>query len=291
MRDIGKYRRGLLLFLGLAAALFVAAGCGQPRQARARTSGTMSHAPSSTVYCPPSTGGGAMCYEVTPAPAWQTVAGKTVILDPGHGGNDEGTAHFGLKEKDINLDLAVRTAGLLRSRGANVIMTRNSDVFIPLPERSAIANRNPNATFVSIHVNASSSNPNAAGVETFVLSKDLSDAERGQAAVDKFKANGSDSVQAKQALANLAVKSRSRSPALAASLQRSLTTRLGEADRGVKPGNLAVLRETYFGPAVLVEVGFLTNARTAEHMRGEEWRRRTSEALCEGICEFLQRPE
>lgn len=290
MRHIRENRRPLFLLMGVIAALLTAAGCKQSQPvSRYRSSGA-SRAPASAVYCPPATYGDAMCYEVTPAPAWQTVVGKTVILDPGHGGNDEGTAHFGLREKDINLELALRTASLLRARGANVVLTRNADVFILLPERSAIANRHPNATFVSIHVNASSSNPNAAGVETFVLSKEFSDADRSQAAVAKFNTGG-DSVQAKQALANLTVKSRSRGPALASALQRSLTSRLGEIDRGVKPGNLAVLRETYFGPAVLVEVGFLTHARTAERMRGEEWRRRTAEALCEGICEFLQKPE
>ncbi len=75
---------------------------------------------------------------------------------------------------------------------------------------------------------------------------------------------------------------------MAGSLQRSLCVRLGENDRGVRSKDLAVLRETYFGPAALVEVGFMSNPRTAQRMKTDEWRRRTSEALSEGICEFLR---
>lgn len=262
-----------------AVMLFAAAGC---RRTPPTAGGSAQPCPS--VPVPP-------CDAVVAAPAWRTVVGRTVILDPGHGGQDEGTSHFGLKEKDINLDLALRTAALLRARGANVVLTRSADVFIPLPERSAIANRNINATFVSIHVNASGANPNAAGVETFVLTKDRTDEERAAALAGKYRADGADPAQAQQALADLAAQSRKRGESLASSLQRSLVARLGETDRGVKPGNLAVLRETYFAAAALVEVGFLTNARSAEQMRTDEWRRRTSEALCEGICEFLQRPE
>ncbi|MDR1745092.1 MAG: N-acetylmuramoyl-L-alanine amidase, partial [Planctomycetota bacterium] len=167
---------------------------------------------------------------------------------------------------------------------------RSADAFVSLPERSAIANRHPNATLVSIHVNAAANSPGADGVETFVLSREFSDTDRSRVAASRFRANGDSSVQGKQALANLAVASRNRGPALAGSLQHSLTRRLGEPDRGVKQKDLAVLRETYFGPAVLVEVGFLTNPRSADRMRTDQWRARASEALCEGICGFLQQP-
>lgn len=231
-----------------------------------------------------------IAYQPAPAASWQAVSGKTVILDAGHGGNDEGACHFGLREKDVNLDLANRTAALLRARGCTVIMTRSSDSFVPLPERSALANRYPNAAMVSIHVNSAPGNPGVDGVETFVLSSEFSDKERARTAARRFKANGDSSVQGKQALANLAVSSKNRGPALAESLQRSLTGRLGESNRGVKQRDLAVLRETYFGPAALVEVGFMTNPRTADRMRTDAWRTRTSEALCEGICSFLQQP-
>ena len=287
MRYEEKLGRHMVYVLVLAVVSMTVSGCRQ-QQPTGRSPRTVSSYRGSdgAEYCPPG-----YIPAGPPAVVWRTVSGRTVILDPGHGGDDLGTNHFGLREKDINLDLAHRTAAMLRARGANVIMTRSSDVFIPLPERSAIANRNPNAAFVSIHVNASGSNPNAVGVETFVLSGEFTDAQRSQTVATRFRNGGDDSIQAKQALANLAVRSRAQGPTLAASIQRQMCGRLGETDRGVKPGNLAVLRETYFGPAVLVEVGFLTHQPTAERMRTEDWRRRTAEALCEGICDFLQRPE
>ncbi len=292
-------RRAAVL-LGAVLTLALAAGCGSQPSPRRTASSRAPYAPSSPYAVAPSPAGApsitvlppaqsAYC-PPAPAPSGAGVAeaaGKTVILDAGHGGHDAGTAHFGLREKDINLDLALRTGALLRARGVNVIMTRAADQFIPLPERSAIANRCPNATLVSIHVNAAPNNPSASGVETFVLSPEFTDQERGRFVAERYRMNGRDSEQGRQALANLAVQSRSRGPALASSLQKSLTSALGEPDRGVKPKNLAVLRETYFGPAALVEVGFLTNPRSAQKMASADWRARTAAALADGIAAFL----
>lgn len=294
----GMTMRKMKTLAAAALLLTLAAGCGGQRPARrtaTRTPYTPSYTapapqmPAPTIILPPASSTQAYC---PPEPAAGTaaaasVAGRTVILDAGHGGHDEGTSHFGLREKDISLDLTLRTAALLRARGANVILTRSADQFVPLPERSAIANRCPNATLVSIHVNAAPGNPQAAGVETFVLSQEFTDQERGRIASERYRMNGQDSTQGRQALANLATQSRSRGPALASSLQKSLCGRLGETNRGVKPKNLAVLRETYFGPAALVEVGFLTNAQSARRMATEDWRRRTAEALADGIGSFL----
>lgn len=227
-------------------------------------------------------------YDAPAEPALGQASGRTVILDAGHGGDDPGASHFGLREKDVNLDLAVRTANILRQNGCNVVLTRSSDVFVPLPDRSAEANKHPNAVFVSIHCNATANNPEASGIETFILTGEITDTSRAATVRNKYKMGGVDSVRGKEALATLASQSRKKGPALAGSLQRSLAARLGEADRGVQSKNLAVLRETYFGPAALVEVGFLSNPRTAQRMQTDEWRRRTSEALAEGICGFLR---
>jgi N-acetylmuramoyl-L-alanine amidase len=225
------------------------------------------------------------------APVYRPVAGKTVIIDAGHGGDDHGASHYGLREKDINLDLANRTAKALQAQGVAVLMTRRNDSFVSLPERSAFANRSPNAVFVSIHVNASDGNPNASGIETFLLTSTQSDAERSVKALARYRASDPDPVRGKQALANLTAHCRTRGPVLAESVQKNLVARMGAVDRGVKTGNLAVLRETYFCPAILVEVGFLTNHPTALSMRTDEWRRRTAEALAEGIVDYLRQPE
>ncbi len=281
------------------AVLALAIGCGGSRRpARAYSSARARGVP--TAYGAPQAPAAARTIVLPPAqqpvpmqpPPEQSfaaagVAGKSVILDAGHGGHDEGASHFGLREKDINLDLALRTAALLRARGVTVIMTRQTDQFIPLPERSATANRSPNAALVSIHVNAAPSSPQASGIETFVLSQEFTDQERGRLVAARYRMNGQDTAQGRQALANLAQTSRSRGPALASSLQKSLCNRLGEPDRGVKTKNLAVLRETYFGPAALVEVGFLTNPRSAQRMTTDDWRRRAAEALADGIAAFL----
>ena len=294
-----KFHLAVRRRIGIAAAIIVAlaavAGCQSarsgPRDAAKASAPMSSRSPVVAAAVPappqPTVIQPDLAYYAPPVTAWQGAAGKTVILDAGHGGHDTGARHFGLQEKDINLELALRTATLLRSRGCNVVLTRSSDAFVPLPERSAIANRHPNAVFVSIHVNAVENNPGICGVETFVLSSGQSDSERGQAAAGRFRAQGMEADAGRQALANLAAQSSSRGPALASSLQRTLCGRLGEADRGVKRKNLAVLRETYFGPAALVEVGFMTNPRSAAQMHTEDWRRRTSEALCDGIVNFL----
>ncbi|MCC8179482.1 MAG: N-acetylmuramoyl-L-alanine amidase [Planctomycetes bacterium] len=270
-----------------AIALLVASGCPQGGRVGPPPPRRMGQAPE---YCPPV----AVQPEslpvtvMEPAPSFQPIAGQTVILDAGHGGQDLGAAHFGLREKDINLDLTLRTAALLRSRGVAVQLTRQSDVSVSLPERSAFANKYPNAVLVSIHVNASAKNPAARGIETFVLSPQFTDADRSRTIASRFRVSGTDSVQSAQALANLAATCRAKGPALASALQQSMTSRLGEPDRGVKTANLSVLRETYFCPAVLVEVGFLTNPATAQRMATEQWRRLTAEALADGIAAFLR---
>lgn len=288
-------RRGIVIASAVAVALAVLAGCRSARpeyQAAASVPAPVHARPSTAVVVAPAAPTVTviqpdLAYYAPPVTSWRGAAGKTVILDAGHGGHDTGARHYGLQEKDINLDLTLRTANLLRSRGCNVVLTRSADAFVPLPERSAIANRYPNAVFVSIHVNATENNPAVCGIETFVLSSGQPDPGRGQTAAARFRAQGMDAMEGRQALANLATQSSSRAPALASSLQRTLCGRLGEPDRGVKQKNLAVLRETYFGPAALVEVGFMSNPRSAAQMNTEDWRRRTSEALCDGITGFL----
>ncbi len=223
-----------------------------------------------------------------PAPAWQPVAGRVVILDAGHGGDNLGANYFGLAEKDITLDLAKRTAQRLQAMGVNVRMTRQTDVFVPLAERSAFANKNPNAVFISIHCNASAQNPQATGIETYILSKQFSDDEQCRKALARYSVTGRDKTQSRQQLESLTRVCRAEGPILAASMQKSLVTKLGDRDRGIKPGNLAVLRETYFCPAVLVEVGFLSNYQTARKMSTPSWRDMTSLALAEGIVGYLQ---
>lgn len=223
------------------------------------------------------------------APTWRPAAGREVILDPGHGGNNFGAHYFGLMEKDVNLLLAKRTAALLQAQGVVVHLTRQNDVFIPLADRSAYANKRPNALFVSIHCNASDKNPQASGVETYVLSKQFSDDEQCRRALARYNITGRDKTSSRQDLERLTRVCRAEGPTLADTIQKTLVARIGGPDRGVKTANLAVLRETFFCPAVLVEVGFISHYPTAQKMATAAWRDQTAQALAQGIVVHLQR--
>ena len=78
---------------------------------------------------------------------------RTVVIDPGHGGKDSGVAHYGLREKDLNLDVALRLRPKLQAAGFHTVMTRTSDVFIPLETRAAISNSHASVFYISIHFN------------------------------------------------------------------------------------------------------------------------------------------
>jgi len=149
---------------------------------------------------------------------------KTIVIDAGHGGSDPGAVSHGRLEKDDNLNLALAVARRLEEQGQQVIMTRRGDVFVSLAERSAISNRNNTDLFVSIHRNAAAS-PSANGVENFVHTNATpAETQYAQTVLDEVVRAGV------------------------------------QSNRGVKRGNFAVLRETR-APAMLLEMGFLTNDR------------------------------
>lgn len=222
----------------------------------------------------------------------------TVILDPGHGGRDTGTVGNGLREKDVVLDIALRTAEILRRHGAKVILTRGTDRFISLEQRSRIANSTPGAIFVSIHANAAAKNAPGrhliSGVETYVLSG-VSEAYRvGKASrkydLEEATVNGVRKMRPakeRRVMAGLSRTARTNSRALAKFVQNSLLL-LGEKDRKVKGKNLHVLRENYFTPAILTEVGFLTNAQTARKLANAAVREKFATAIAVGIARYLQ---
>ena len=144
----------------------------------------------------------------------EALAVKTVVLDPGHGGRDNGARWGGVSEKDLNLDVAKRVEALLKKRGIPVAMTRRSDVYVSIEARAAKANRYKDSLFVSIHFNAVT-DKSITGIETFYLS--------------------------------------TRGSKLANSIQRRLAKRIRTNDRGTKKHHYAVLRKTR-GVAVLVAV-------------------------------------
>jgi len=149
---------------------------------------------------------------------------RTIVIDAGHGGSDSGAVFGGRREKDDTLRLALAVQRLLQAQGQRVIMTRSTDVFVPLAERSAISNRNNADIFVSIHRN-SSANTTANGVENYIFTT--------APTVDMMYAHN-----VLDEVVNAGVQN----------------------NRGVIRGNFAVLRNTN-APAMLLEMGFISNAR------------------------------
>lgn len=218
-----------------------------------------------------------------------------VVLDPGHGGEDSGARGArGLVEKDVALEVAKQLARRLRARGLTVVMTRDRDVFVPLEERTSIANDARGDLFVSIHANAARS-ASPRGIETYFVSLEASDAEAKKVAELENQALGatpsalgrSDPLSAilGDMMSTLATQEANDFAKLA---QREL----GEVDsvpsRGVKQAPFVVLMGVQM-PACLVEVGFLTN-RADEGALGTPRRRAAlADALARAVDEFGRR--
>jgi N-acetylmuramoyl-L-alanine amidase len=214
-----------------------------------------------------------------------------IVIDPGHGGHDTGTiGPNGLQEKDLVLDVGKRLGKLLEARlGADVIYTRQDDIFIPLETRTAIANQEQADLFVSIHAN-SSHDPDARGVETYYLnftsnSDALEVAARENAVSDKSIHELQDLVK-KIALKEKIEESRE----FASDVQRSLHSGLamkspGLRDRGVKKAPFIVLIGANM-PSILAEISFVSNPTDARKLRTAEYRQRIAESLYKGISKY-----
>jgi len=195
---------------------------------------------------------------------------KTVVLDPGHGGHDRGaTSRFGF-EKDFALDVALRARPLLEKAGYKVVMTRATDVFIPLEQRPAVANDIPNSIFVSIHFNSSSTNADARGFEIF------SCAPRGAPATNDAMPRERDLREEPGNAIDLP------SGALACSVFHALLGQVPMVDRGVKHARFAVLRLST-QPAVLIECGFVSNNAESTLISSAAWRTHVAEAIVDGV--------
>jgi len=212
-----------------------------------------------------------------------------IVVDAGHGGWDLGTVgRKGLLEKDVVLEIAQRLGKLLESRlGAEVILTRKDDNYIPLDERAGIANQSQADLFVSVHANYSDL-PSARGVETYYTNffsspsaKDVEAREDGTVA----------KTTAMAALSPVDLHDRiEQSRRLAASVQRSLYGTLsvqnpGLRDRGVKEASYVVLTETAM-PGILAEVSFVSSPTDEQKLRSDGYREQIAEALYKGIARY-----
>ena len=213
-----------------------------------------------------------------------------VVIDAGHGGHDPGARVKGLNEADVTLDVAQRLEKLLlKQPGVEVVMTRRTNVYIPLEERTAIANRSGADLFLSIHVNASR-NPKARGIETYYLNfapdpEAEAIAARENAGSSKTMHHLPDIVKA-IALNNKIDESRD----FASLVQTAMMDRLRKANTqarnlGVKQAPFMVLIGATM-PSVLAEMSFLTNRQEAMLLKTAAYRQAIAEALLAGISKY-----
>lgn len=230
------------------------------------------------------TGGNSAFYEGSDFPGNFNL--KTVVIDPGHGGHDAGATRNKVYEKDIVLDVSKKLAELLRSKTKlNVIMTRSSDVFIPLPQRTSIANRYPadSTLFISIHCNASRSRVGGRGTETYVFDLEATDAEARALASRENEGEPMDLTMILSHCYHTGTEPYSLD--VARRVQRSLTTKLDFDNRGVRRAPFYVLAGTKM-PAILVELAYISNTEEREKLQSETFRQKIAEALYEAIIGF-----
>jgi N-acetylmuramoyl-L-alanine amidase len=213
-----------------------------------------------------------------------------IVIDPGHGGHDPGATGKGLTEAALVLDVALRLEKLLSSvEGVEVILTRRTDDFVPLQERTAIANREGADLFLSIHANANS-NPLAQGIETYFLNFATSGAAAAVAARENA-ASGQPMAALPDLVKSIALHNKvDESRDLAVYIQSGLARKLQPANRNLK--NLGVKQAPFVVligaamPSVLAEISFLTNPQDLTLVRTPAYRQRIAEGLFDAIRKY-----
>lgn len=202
---------------------------------------------------------------------------RRVVIDVGHGGKDTGACNHehGLTEKELAMDVSIRLKQLLEKVGFEVELTRRSDRYVPLEERSKAANRSNADLFISLHFNsAASSKP--CGFETFALTPQYqpSTSNPKPTAKDAERFSGNDNDPWNMLAAYY--------------VQRGLVEGVQAPDRGVKRARFLVLKELN-SPGVLVELGFLSHKETAQRVRSAKYRESLAQSLCRGILDYRER--
>jgi N-acetylmuramoyl-L-alanine amidase len=218
---------------------------------------------------------------------------RRIVIDAGHGGHDPGTiGRGGLQEKDLVLDVAQRLERLIRAelKGAEVVMTRSTDVFIPLEERTAIANTRKADLFLSIHANSSRSS-RARGIETYFLNLAMNPHAEEVAAREN--AISEATIKDLQNLARaITLNSKiDESRDFAASVQRAMVDSLRSAypavqDRGVHTAPFYVLIGANM-PSILAEIAFVSHPDEEKLLKRAEFRDRIARSLLEGVRTYL----
>ena len=274
---------------------------GRAAPAPAQRSGSATPAPSRAAALPPPPAAAPLAAPEPPATnragnyslARQLgLTARRIVIDAGHGGHDPGTiGRRGLQEKDLVLDVALRLDRLVRQElQTDVILTRSTDVFVPLEERTAIAIEKGADLFVSIHANASR-NPAARGIETYYLS--FAKTPHAEAVAARENAISPATLKDLQNLVKaITLNSKiDESRDLAASIQESMVSGAGElhetSDRGVHTAPFYVLIGAKM-PAVLAEIGFVTHPEDEKRLTTPQYREMIARSLLRGLRGYLE---
>lgn len=248
---------------------------------------------SPAVTTPPST----ITIPTTPAGTGRRTGRKTIVVDPGHGGKDPGAAANGVTEKNVNLAIGLELEKVLRAQGYNVIMTRRTDVYLKLQERTDIANNANADLFVSVHVNALPSKKSMTGFEIYIMALPTD-----KDAMNLAKIENREYVEGKgfdvenvdrrtemllRILGDMQQNNKiSESTDFAASLYNA-GARNGLPMRRVAQAPFFVLRGAGM-PAVLLETGFVTNASEARLLTTQNYQQKIAQAMASGIMNYLK---
>ena len=231
-------------------------------------------------------------------PASSKEAPFVVVVDPGHGGDQDGAlSPEGLREKDLTLQIAQRVGAALRKRGVRVVLTRTGDLSVPLANRAAIANGIQADLFLSIHLNSmptAEARQHASGVETYFLSADATDAHATAVAAreNADRIAGEDALDPADPVAAILsdladADSLSGSSRVAYCLHERLVTVLGAEDRGVKQAPFYVLAGARM-PAALLELGFISHESDAARLVTRPYQERIADAVAEAVQAYRQ---
>jgi N-acetylmuramoyl-L-alanine amidase len=218
---------------------------------------------------------------------------RSIVIDAGHGGRDPGAVgrRLRIKEKDVTLSMAKKLKRILEDSGIKVTMTREKDVFIPLPERARIANSSGADLFVSVHVNASRSS-SLSGFECYYLSEATDDNAR---AIEAFE-NATLTTDEEAAVEHSSsldktlwdmklTENRRESAELSNFICKSVESNLTTRNRGTRTARFYVLKYTRI-PAVLVETGYISNKFEELKFRDENYVNRIADVIAKGILSY-----
>ncbi len=217
---------------------------------------------------------------------------RRIVIDPGHGGHDPGTiGRKGLQEKDLVLDVSIRLAKMVRKElGAEVVMTRSTNVFVPLEERTAIANTKRADLFLSIHANGVR-NPKARGIETYFLSFARSSHAEAVAARENSISKGTlkdlQGLVRKITLSSKIDESRDFASSVQEAMVKGVKRNHSVRDRGVHTAPFYVLIGADM-PAVLAEIAFVSNPAAEKRLKPAAYRALLARSLLGGVKSYLE---